>query len=194
MSRLKTCAICGSTFSRNRKYGNKQWAAAKYCSRECAGVNLSEVLSKNREPLEIVFSSRFKKTDGCWEWMGLLDGYGYGLIDHGCKRYRAHVLALEYDGRPKPAGMVAMHKCDNPKCVRPDHLEWGTPKQNVNDAAKKDRICFGERSPNAVLSESDVRKMRSIVGLSYSEIARQFNVSRPTATRAITSKTWRRVK
>ena len=36
-------------------------------------------------------------------------------------------------------GKVVRHKCDEPKCVNPEHLELGTPKDNMDDRTKRDR-------------------------------------------------------
>lgn len=191
MSRAqKTCAQCGEVFSRNKSFGAEQWEAARFCSRKCAGSSLSKTLAERRPALAEKFNSFFDRTAGCWEWKGTIEGYGYGVMDHASKRYRAHVLALEFDGRPVPAGMVARHHCDNPRCVKPDHLCVGTIKENVNDAVNRGRIARGERNSNARLTSSDVLSMRGFPG-SFTEIAEKFGVSRPTVTRAIKGLTWR---
>ena len=199
MDSQKACKECGETFFRHKrapgrnKLSDKQWLNSKYCSMKCAGLSLSKKIDKKRPPLKEKFESFFKKTDGCWEWTGTIEGYGYGVIDWKMKRYRAHVLALHYDGRPVPKGMVARHICDKPKCVRPSHLCIGTVKQNAEDAKERGRLKIGEDSPVSKLTEKDVREMRAL-NLSHAEIARRYNVSRPTAARAIKGLTWGHVK
>jgi hypothetical protein len=195
MSRgTKNCVECGRLFTRHKGYGAAQWEAAKFCSSHCFGADHSRKTAERWPPLREQFETSFQRSEGCWEWQGTIDGYGYGVIDRARKRYRAHVLALEYDGRPVPKGMVACHHCDNPRCVRPSHLYVGTPKDNARDAIDRGRLRRGELHPQAKLSESQVREMRSLKGqLSSAEIGRRFGVSRPTAAKVIAGQLWRHV-
>lgn len=76
----------------------------------------------------------------CVEWQGRRskDGYGeYG--DNG----RAHRKAWSDVYGPIPAGMVIRHRCDNPPCVRIDHLQIGTQADNVRDAVERGRARGG---------------------------------------------------
>lgn len=190
----KFCEQCGSEFDRPSNLSTAQWVARKYCGRDCFGRANAISMSDTRPTLRQKFDSLFTKTDGCWPWNGTTDGYGYGVIDYAGKRYRAHVLALEFDGRPVLPGMLGCHHCDNPPCVNPAHLYPGTPQQNSDDAVSRRRLAVGERNFNAKLSEADVLEIREISGLTYTEIAGLYGVSRPTVARAITGKCWGHVR
>jgi hypothetical protein len=77
---------------------------------------------------------------GCWLWIGSVDRHGYGQIRIVGKLQYATHLALTLDGRPRPKNAVARHSCDTPNCCNPNHLNWGTYKDNSQDALKRSRL------------------------------------------------------
>ncbi len=93
------------------------------------------------DPLER-FWSKVIKTDTCWEWQGKPDIGGYGIfVIRSYERIRAHRFSWElYNRCPVPDGMFVCHHCDNPRCVRPDHLFIGTNQDNLRDASVKGRL------------------------------------------------------
>jgi len=88
--------------------------------------------------------------NGCLIWPMCKDGKGYPnpLIDK--KVVRGHRVSLARKlGRPIAEGMQALHTCDNPSCVNPEHLWEGTNQDNVDDRVKKGRSArlFGDKNP-----------------------------------------------
>lgn len=77
--------------------------------------------------------------DACWEWQGPLYHDGRGQVQINGRRLIASRAAWEMVNGPIPPGMFACHHCDNPPCVRPDHLFLGTPKDNTEDMLRKGR-------------------------------------------------------
>ncbi|MDO9580401.1 MAG: HNH endonuclease signature motif containing protein [Bacteroidales bacterium] len=109
------------------------------------------------------FWPKVKQTDGCWLWLGAKDSDGYGSIKIGNHRgTHAHRIAYALKVGHIPTGLSVLHSCDNPSCVRPDHLFLGTQLDNVNDMAKKgrDHKAMGDRNASRLYPEKRLRGER----------------------------------
>jgi hypothetical protein len=127
--------------------------------------------------------------EGCWEWIGGKMSEGYGEIIVAGKQRYAHRVSYELHFREIPAGLFVCHRCDNPGCVRPDHLFLGTHADNLRDAASKGRMERGEQHYNAKLTEDDVRAIRADTRLQR-EIAEDLGISRQNVSLIQNHKTW----
>lgn len=88
------------------------------------------------------FWAKVDKTGDCWLWTASVHEKGqdcYGIIVVNYKRIRAHTLAWKMTYGDIPSGMNVLHKCDNPRCVNPEHLFLGTLNDNVQDCIRKGR-------------------------------------------------------
>lgn len=91
------------------------------------------------------FWSKISKTNSCWTWIGKISTTGYGVMmigsraDNSRRYIKAHRISFFIHFGEIPDGMWILHKCDNPKCVNPEHLFAGTPKDNTQDMIKKGR-------------------------------------------------------
>jgi hypothetical protein len=90
------------------------------------------------------FWAKVDKNGECWEWTGSRQGNGYGRFRtvggrQGRTDYAHRLAALDALG-PVPDGMEVCHRCDNRRCVRPDHLFYGTRTDNVRDCMAKGRF------------------------------------------------------
>lgn len=105
-------------------------------------------------PMESVrFWANVDKSGECWEWAGTRNKQGYGVVTaFGCRS--AHRASWTEANGPIPRGMVICHKCDNPPCVRPDHLFLGTHAENMRDAISKGRMYF-QKHPEKVRGEAN---------------------------------------
>ena len=102
------------------------------------------VYDRRAPPLEEAFWRHVTKGDGCWEWDGWRSAAGYGRLYYRGTSKAAHRLSWELaNGRPIPKGSVVLHACDNPPCVRPDHLSVGSHSDNAKDAIGKGRPWSG---------------------------------------------------
>src|SRR5262245_51840420 len=75
-----------------------------------------------------------EKKTRCQPWKGSRNQAGYGLVRVDGKTRLAHRVSFELANGPIPEGKIICHKCDNPPCVRPDHLYAGTHQDNARDA------------------------------------------------------------
>lgn len=90
------------------------------------------------------FLSKVIKVNDCWHWTGYVTPSGYGVSCYKAKGIRAHRLAyILYKGEI-PEKMLVLHKCDERKCVNPEHLFLGTDADNMLDCFLKGRHtnCF----------------------------------------------------
>ena len=93
------------------------------------GFHLLNAREKNALPSR--FWDRVLVTDGCWLWRTPRED-GYGRIQIGWTRKRAHVWTWEAINGPVPEGLVLDHLCRNRACVRLDHLRAVTPRDNTH--------------------------------------------------------------
>lgn len=85
-------------------------------------------------------------------------------------RPSAHRFSWKLHYGEIPQGLEVLHRCDNPPCVRPDHLFLGTQADNNMDAVKKGRRALvpnalkqaWERNARAKFSDDQVREIRAL--------------------------------
>lgn len=127
-------------------------------------------------PLLERFNSKFTVTaNGCWDWVGKLS-HGYGRLNIGKRIIPSHRAAwLLYRGEI-PVGYVVCHRCNNKRCVNPDHLFVGTQADNVYDYAHK--YFRGIDHPSARLTDANVLTIRQryIAGETQPTIAADFGI------------------
>jgi DNA-directed RNA polymerase specialized sigma24 family protein len=141
------------------------------------------------------FWEKVNRTPDCWTWTGAANRTGYGSVRRRPHMYAAHRLSYEFAYGPIPEGLWVLHRCDNPPCVRPDHLFLGTQRENNEDCSRKQRRRrIG--TAGAKLTELYVRQIRSLYigGLTQREIAERFAVTQVTVSNVIRGRTYNYVR
>jgi len=143
------------------------------------------------------FWTKVNKTEGCWEWRACLFKQGYGCFWDGArkKRVKAHRYSYEITVGPVPAGALVLHKCDNRKCVRPDHLFTGNHQDNHDDMVRKGRRASfkADKSSTAKLTWTQVRRMRRLwAARRYTQrvLATMFGVSLSNVWLILSNRYW----
>ena len=138
---------------------------------------------------------RNSKTNGrgASHWTGFLL-QGYGRVRWRGRMYCAHALSyMVANGRAEciPAGMVVRHKCRVRACIASDHLELGSPSQNMADKIRDGTNMSGEKHPNARINREKANQIRLSKGEgTVKERAARFGVTWMTVAGIDAGTTW----
>ena len=150
----------------------------------------------------------------CLEWQGSkMCGYGQLSCRAVSKQpLLAHRVAWELATGSAPT-LHVLHHCDNPACVRFEHLFLGTQSDNNADRVKKGRTAagdkngartvpqrnpfianrgsglFGEAHPQTKISDADVAVIRQLYTGKYGDLTRlgrRYGISSTQVLRIVT--------
>lgn len=133
-----------------------------------------------------------QSSNECWLWTGYRNKAGYGVYHFNRLRIMAHRLSLIISGSPMPDGMICLHSCDNPSCVNPNHLRWGTDADNMRDMIEKGRkvVATKPNTPeNIAIKSALVNSTKS-----HKALAKEFNMPRSLVYYILAGKKWRNVE
>lgn len=131
-------------------------------------------MARRNKPIDVFRYIDIKNDDleQCWPWMkSVRGGKGRPYFDINGKKYLAYRIVYElFHGKAIPDGQLVRHKCDNPICCNPHHLELGTHQENMNDMTERERHG---------LPHFTVKAIRRLIdkGVHDSDIAERFGLT-----------------
>jgi len=178
----RTLGFCAKHYSRYRIYGDPTFYVQK---------------TMRGEPQKFIDRHvNYPDAIKCVEWPYMAVG-GYGRIKVDGKGINAHRHMLmitqpleNYDG------LYACHKpiiCNNPMCINPHHLEWGTPKDNSFHRDLDGNTLKGHAIHSSKLTEQIVREIRKSK-LKGKQAAEFYGVSVSTIYGVRQHRNWKHVK
>jgi len=141
------------------------------------------------------FWGKVDKNKECWEWIGPCNPGGYGNFGLGGKTVSAHRVAWRIARGEIPDQLWVLHRCDNRRCVNPDHLFLGTRTDNVRDMGAKGRRRSDDCLPKgtdcswAKLTEEQIDRIRQS-DLPQKVLAVELGVSQALISMIRTRKRW----
>lgn len=182
----RTCEHCGSAFMVKPEKIAKGFG--RYCSRACYADARLAIPFEDRLWASIdkdgPVPAHRPELGQCWVWTASRTKEGYGkIMVRGAPKLASHVVWESVNG---PLKANALHHCDNPPCVRPDHLFDGTHTDNMRDASEKGRLGGNRITPRISDAERLVIRERYASGVETQlTIAQDYKVSSVTISRII---------
>lgn len=164
----------------------------------------------SQKTIALFWSHVQKSENGCWEWTAYRNKKGYGYLGFGIGKKKTlqvivHRLSYTIEHGEEPKECV-LHRCDNPACVRPDHLFLGTREENNLDMVAKGRHGSklhpeqwkrnrprADKHARAKLSWDQVREMRRLYATgayTYQMLSDQFSMSMSQIANIIRGAQW----
>lgn len=200
--RSKSCRECGAQFIENYGESESQWINRRFCSTKCVSIHFAAIRTKpifdRLEENQLRYGA-----ENCWGWAGTKDLRGYGVLSGRSgraskkRKEKAHRVSYEKANGPIPDGLVVRHKCDNPECTNPNHLEIGTQKDNMRDMVARKRHNPASNSNlnhQPALSKEQVEFIKSMrfvakngrgSGVKKRDLAKQLGVCEDTIRAAL---------
>lgn len=136
---------------------------------------------------------------GCWQVVSHISrNKRYVKFHRNIGNLTAHRWSYETFIGFIPQGLYACHKCDNTKCINPDHLFLGTQTDNMRDMKnkKRDRKACGEKQWQSKLTDNDIIiiRQRRANGELLITIAKDYNITPTNVSQIALLHTWKHIR
>jgi hypothetical protein len=158
------------------------------------------------------FNQKTISENHCWEWTGVRIKDGYGMLSVKGKRFLAHRYSLMLHlNKSIDRNIEVRHRCHNPSCFNPEHLQEGSHQDNMNDMVLDNRQAKGEKlvsrlrgiihekgrgegNGRSKLTNSQVLEIRQLSStMSQRDIAKLYSVSKTTVRGILSRTTWKNI-
>lgn len=174
----------------------------KYCHghgyrNQSHGDPLAGIAPKGAQLLFVEKLLTDERTQDCipWPFGSTVKKNRYGNIRINGKSESAprYVCERRHGLAPSRRHQVC-HSCRNKTCVNPEHLRWGTPKENGQDKVAHGTSVKGEKQHSAKLTTTDVLAIRNEpIDISHVELAKKYGVSDAAIAGIRKRRTWRHI-
>jgi len=174
--KTRKCNHCNKIFYKDK------CSYQRFCSAVCSLFNRVDTLDSKK----------------CWNWLMYVDQDGYAELTYKGEKIKGHRLAYEFKNGDIPKGKQINHRCNNRKCVNPNHVYAGSHKDNMHDRMIAGTLS-GEKHGMAKLNEEQVKYILKVFK-PYDKIfngialAKQFNVDSSLIYCIIKRKIWKNVQ
>lgn len=134
---MKTCRKCKTEKSLLEFHKDKIRPDGRFPY--CKTCRIKPKKKRKTRPISEVLSNYSVSKSGCWEWEGVINKDGYGMACYQGEQVRAHRLSLLNHLGIDKSKLLALHHCDNRKCINPKHLYLGNNKDNSKDMQMRGR-------------------------------------------------------
>lgn len=127
-----------------------------------------------------------KQSTGCWHLRTTPNRHGYSRIKFNGKKIAGHRASyISFVGKIKSGAMIC-HRCDNKRCVNPEHLYAGDASSNMKDAYERGRLkppflmggCNRKIKDDVVIK---IHKERDDINTSYQNLGDKYGLSKSHA-------------
>lgn len=143
------------------------------------------------------FWKRVSKSDGCWI-CNANPAEKYARMRFNGVSYLAHVLSYLMVHRVIGDGDEICHKCNTPRCVRPDHLEAKSHSHNMRYMveAGRNNPARGQQQHCSKFTDEEIPSVREAIcsgKISINDVAKQRGTSFQCVYQMAVGNTWNHV-
>lgn len=184
--------FCARHYERFRIYGDPNMSRPPIMPKQ----NEPRLSAEERFWLLVDKSEGQGPNGDCWEWKAGRTPAGYGWFRVTTRQ--PPVTALRFSLQIKLGRKVnafALHTCDNPACVRPEHLYEGTARQNVKDRDDRQRTATGERHGKSKYTTIQIAQAKKLLSRNVRpiDVAKQTGLSYATVSAIKHNRYWNHI-